>query len=141
MLGGVIMTKKVTAGCVGVSIICAVVFFITYYCGIFYNLWLCFAVGLSINTLLFISKEFNRWGIKLGVYSIVVLLLVGIFQAYKLNEFLAAIVGYDVEGTTWGELLMISNGLWFGLVLGSALVSLGVTAVIVYFNERNTSEK
>lgn len=135
------MTKKVTAKCVGVSVICAVSFIITYYCGIFYNLWLCFAVGLCVSTLLLISRSFNNWGVKLGIYAAVVLVLIAVSQTYKLNEFFAGLVGYNVEGTTWGEILTVSNGLWFGLVFGSALVSLGITAVIVYYNERNSSEE
>lgn len=135
------MSKKVTVQCVGVAVICAVLFMVTYYCGIFYNLWLCFAVGFIISTLLLISRSFNKWGVKLGIYAAVVIVLIGVFQAYNINEFFAELVGYNVEGTTWGELLMISNGLWFGLVLGAALVSLGITAVIVYYSERNSSNK
>lgn len=131
--------EKITARCIGVAIIGTVVFFVTYYCGIFYNLWLCFAVGTGISTLLLISRTFNNWGVKLGIYALLVLVLIGIFQAYHLNEFFANLVGYNVEGTTWGEILTISNSLWFGLVFGSGLVSLGITAVIVYNDERKNS--
>ncbi|MBO5447737.1 MAG: hypothetical protein J5994_00285 [Ruminococcus sp.] len=129
------MNKNIDFRCVGCALLCTLTFFITYYGGIFYNRTVSFAAASVITLILLVSKSFNEWGSKILIYVLTVMVLVAVFQTYSLNEFIAEKLGYSIGNYSWGELLVISNCLWFAIVMGGALVSLTVTAVIVYRRE------
>lgn len=129
------MKKAISFRSAAAALGCTAVFFVTYYGGIFYNLKISFFVGALLTFPLLVSKSFNNWGAKTGLYFVLVLLLVGVAQAYDLNQFIAEYLRYDLDDISWGEQLMISNCLWFGIVFGSAMVSLAVTAVIAYIKQ------
>lgn len=131
------MERKTTIHCTAAAVLCTATFFITYYGGIFYNLKLCFACAAVINTALLISPSFNKWGAKTGMTAAFVMVLLGLFQAYHINKIIAEHIGYENNDQTWGEILTLSNCLWFSILFGSAMLSLLITAIIVYIRERS----
>jgi hypothetical protein len=114
------------------SALCTLVFFITYYSGIFFNLKISFITAAVITSLLLISVGLNDWAVKTAFYFITVILLNSVIQAYSLTKILGEKIDFQLENISWGEQLTISNCLWFAVVFGCSMLSLGISAVIAY---------
>lgn len=127
------MSNKKVVHCTAFAFLCGVIFFVTYYGGLFYSVRIFLTVYGVVTSLLLISYDFNVWGVKCGMYAIGVMVLMGIFQQINLYNVVGEkLLNINMNKHLWGESLVISNCLWFGVLFGSVLFALGVTAIRVY---------
>lgn len=130
------MGRKFVLRCAGVSVVCTIIFFVSYYGGLFYKIVPFAAAAVLLNTALLSGVGFNSWGIKFGVHAITVLAFSGAAEYLNAYRFVGKLLGIDIGGRMWGESLMINNCYWFGILFCSSLLSLAVTAVIVYVRKK-----
>lgn len=116
------------------AFICSIIFFVTYYCGLFmrdYTVTLA-VLGGALTSLLMSSKDFSNWTEKSLVYAFIVISLACVFQYTDMHLILARSLDIDCSNVAWGETQLISNSIWFGQGFGSEMIALVITAIATY---------
>lgn len=128
---------KIIKNC-GLSVLLTAVFYSSYYVGLLFNNYtVIFAVSCGVFTsILLISSKFSEWAERLGLYVCAVLILAALFQNNDMHLIAAELLSVSDDNVRWGERQLICNCIWFCVVFLSGLISLAVTAVLVYIDSK-----
>lgn len=134
------MNSKKIIKCGVCSFLAALIFFATYYAGLFYTSMVAFSCGTIISILLLVSTTVNTFAEKGILYSSIVLLGCILLQKINMHEIVAQCINFEITSDiNMAHRLVVNNCFGFLMYFCSVVIALIFTALISHIKKRTDS--
>lgn len=134
------MNSKKIIKCGVCSFLAVLVFFVSYYAGLFYSYKIAFTCGMVLTIIFLVSTAITTFAEKSILYSSMVLLGCIIFQKIDMHKIIAHWINYEIStDVNIAQKLVFNNCCCFLLYFVSIILALIITTLITYIKKRTDS--